>query len=162
MDDENETDAIARHVMGALAKYRLADDAMRARARKSTGMSDNELRIVQFLLTERNVDRAVTPTLIARHLGITSASTTALLDRLERGGAIERSRHPSDRRSLHISVTTQAEDLVDSTVGAFAEETRRIAASLSASERDAVAQFLDDLSSAADAIAEERQERRVG
>ncbi len=162
MADENDADTIARRVTTALSRYRLADDAMRARARQNTGMTDNELRIVQFLITERDVDRAVTPTLIARHLGITSASTTALLDRLEKAGAIERSRHPSDRRSLHISATARAEELVDTTIGAFAEDTRRIAAELSTFEREAVARFLDDLADAADAIAEERVERRFG
>ncbi|RLK52629.1 MarR family winged helix-turn-helix transcriptional regulator [Microbacterium telephonicum] len=164
MDEENDADAISRRVTSALARYRLAHDAMNARARQNSGMTDNELRIVQFLMTERDDSRAVTPTLIARHLGITSASTTALLDRLEKSGAIERARHPSDRRSLHITATAHAEELVDSTVGAFTDETRRIASELSPFERDAVARFFDHLAEAADAIAEEEREprRRAG
>ena len=52
--------------------------------------------------------------------------------------------------------------LTPHTVGAFTEDTRRIAAELSPFEREAVARFLDNLADAADAIAEERKERRFG
>lgn len=147
MEHENH----AKRVLDALRKYREADVAMNERARSASSMTDNEMRIVQFLLTEEAEGHSVTPTNLARHLGVTSASMTALLDRLERAGAIERVRHPSDRRSLIITATKLAEETVGAPIVAFKTATKRIAADLSDTERDAVVSFLEDLTAAVDA-----------
>jgi DNA-binding MarR family transcriptional regulator len=140
-------------VSAALTRYRAADDEMRTRARQSTGLTDNELRIIQLLVEAATADRHVTPTDIAKHLGITSASTTALLDRLERSGAVHRAPHPSDRRSLRITVTDRATENLRSTLTAFDVQTRRVAESLSESDARAVADYLERLADAADQIA---------
>lgn len=43
-----------------------------------------------------------TPSELARHTGLTSGATTAMLDRLERAGFIERRPNPDDRRGTLI------------------------------------------------------------
>lgn len=43
-----------------------------------------------------------TPTELARHTGLTSGAATAMLDRLEKAGWIERRPNPDDRRSTLI------------------------------------------------------------
>ena len=43
-----------------------------------------------------------TPSQLARHTGLTSGATTAMLDRLEKAGLIERRPNPDDRRGTHI------------------------------------------------------------
>ena len=43
-----------------------------------------------------------TPSELARHTGLTSGATTAMLDRLEQGGLIERRPNPQDRRGTLI------------------------------------------------------------
>jgi DNA-binding MarR family transcriptional regulator len=43
-----------------------------------------------------------TPSELARHTGLTSGATTAMLDRLERAGLIERQPNPNDRRGTLI------------------------------------------------------------
>ncbi|MFJ4046013.1 MarR family winged helix-turn-helix transcriptional regulator [Microbacterium sp. NPDC089987] len=140
----------ANQIIDALRRYQEADDAMHARARDSSSMSDNEIRIIQFLLTAAGNGHTVTPTALSKHLGVTSASMTALLDRLERAGAIERVRHPSDRRSLVISATPLAEQTVGAPVLAFQQATREIAADLTDVEHAAVVRFLDRLTGAMD------------
>lgn len=143
-------DDAAKRVMEALQQYREADTAMHARARSASSMSDNEIRIIQFLLAASRNDRKVTPTALSKHLGVTSASMTALLDRLERAGAIERVPHPSDRRSLLITATPLAESTVGAPVLAFEEATRQIAADLTDAEHAAVVSFLENLTGAVD------------
>ena len=147
MTDRSEA---AKQVTEALRVYREADSAMHARARATSSMSDNEIRIVQFLLTASKNSQTVTPTALAKHLGVTSASMTALLDRLERVGAVERVPHPSDRRSLVITATPLAERTVGAPVVAFQEATRQIAADLSDEDHAAVMSFLRKLTEAAD------------
>ena len=44
-----------------------------------------------------------TPSELARHTGLTSGATTAMLDRLERAGMIERRPNPDDRRGFLIA-----------------------------------------------------------
>ena len=44
----------------------------------------------------------VTPSELARHTGLTSGATTAMLDRLEKAGLIERRPNPDDRRGTLI------------------------------------------------------------
>ena len=43
-----------------------------------------------------------TPTELARHTGLTSGATTAILDRLEKAGLIERRSNPDNRRETLI------------------------------------------------------------
>jgi MarR family transcriptional regulator, organic hydroperoxide resistance regulator len=44
-----------------------------------------------------------TPSELARHTGLTSGATTAMLDRLEKAGLIERRPNPNDRRGTLIT-----------------------------------------------------------
>ena len=44
-----------------------------------------------------------TPSELARHTGLTSGATTAMLDRLEKAGLIERRPNPDDRRGTLIT-----------------------------------------------------------
>lgn len=44
-----------------------------------------------------------TPTELARHTGLTSGATTAMLDRLEKAGLIERRPNPNDRRGTLVA-----------------------------------------------------------
>ncbi|MEE4024134.1 MarR family transcriptional regulator [Gordonia sp. PKS22-38] len=41
---------------------------------------------------------------LARHLGITTASTTTMIDRLERAGFVTRTRDPQDRRRVAVQL----------------------------------------------------------
>jgi DNA-binding MarR family transcriptional regulator len=49
-----------------------------------------------------------TPSELARQTGLTSGATTAMLDRLERAGLIERRANPDDRRGTLITPTASA------------------------------------------------------
>lgn len=140
-------------VIDAYYRFREADAAMTLRIRRETGMSDNELAIVRFLLRERALDHDVKPSEIARHLNISSASTTALLDRLERAGMVERVSHPTDRRSILIAATPAAADAVAVTLEAFENRLATLTAALGQREREDVVNYLAALAEAADATA---------
>ncbi len=51
-----------------------------------------------------------TPSELARHTGLTSGATTAMLDRLEKAGLIERRPNPDDRRGTLITPAQAAAD----------------------------------------------------
>jgi len=67
-------------------------------------VSDTECLFFLFL------QGMATPSELAQHTGLTSGATTAMLDRLERAGLIERHPNPKDRRgSLIAPAPTSAE-----------------------------------------------------
>jgi len=55
-----------------------------------------------------------TPSELARHTGLTSGATTAMLDRLEKAGFIERRPNPDDRRGTLIAPIKLAAEKVAS------------------------------------------------
>ncbi|QRY40008.1 MarR family transcriptional regulator [Microbacterium hominis] len=140
-------------VLDALARFRAADAQMHQRVRANAALGENELRILQYVLACDRDGLDVKPSEISRHLGISSASTTALLDRLERLGSVQRVNHPTDRRSILIAPTERAAAEVADLVDAFENRVAAAIRRLDPSGRAAVLSFLDAATGAADEIA---------
>ena len=51
---------------------------------------------------------SVSPTELAEHTGLSSGATTAMIDRLEKAGLVERHPHPKDRRGTTLVLTKEA------------------------------------------------------
>jgi DNA-binding MarR family transcriptional regulator len=51
---------------------------------------------------------SVSPTQLAEHTGLSSGATTAVIDRLEKAGLVERHPHPKDRRGSALVLTKGA------------------------------------------------------
>ena len=132
-------------LMKSMAKVRDAEEALSKASQKFMQLSQIEMRCIHYLIVAANQKTVVTPGAIAHHLGITSASTTKLLDRLERGEHIIRRPHPTDRRSLSISVTEETHAVARDTVGRMHATRFTVAAELSPAEREIVIGFLDEI-----------------
>lgn len=97
--------------------YRAAEVAMRRRTRESMSMGENDLLVLRYLLKAQRQGRSVSPSEIARYLAVSTASTTAIIDRLEKSGHVRRERHLSDRRSIYVVPTADTDDEVRRTLG---------------------------------------------
>jgi len=73
-------------------------------------------------LGEIRQDGPLTPSELARRLGLTSPSVTSLLDRLEAAGLVARRRHPADRRSVLVELTEAGEELLLASFEQFSED----------------------------------------
>src|SRR5512147_1838282 len=62
------------------------------------GLNATDMECLRLLFLKR----ISTPSELARHTGLTSGATTAMLDRLEKAGLIERRQNPDDRRGTLI------------------------------------------------------------
>jgi len=62
------------------------------------GLNATDMECVRLLF----LNGIATPSELARHTGLTSGATTAMLDRLEKAGLIERRPNPNDRRGTLI------------------------------------------------------------
>ncbi len=132
-------------LMTSLGNLRAAEEAIREASEKYMQLSTQDMRALQYLIVARHRGENVTPGMIATFLGISPASTTKLLNRLEHGGHIVRQMHPTDRRALVIHITPETENSAKQTVGKQQAKRMSAATRLTPDERETVIRFLDDM-----------------
>ncbi|MEO6941483.1 MAG: MarR family transcriptional regulator [Terrimesophilobacter sp.] len=147
--DPAELDAIMG-VLAAVRRWREAEHRMSEESRSHMKLGDNDMKAMRFIIVSTNQGKAATPGMIAEHLGISTASTTKLLDRLAAAGHITRSPHPTDRRAVVITVNPHAHHEVQESVGRLHARRFQVAAKLNPQEREVVIRFLDELSATGD------------
>ncbi|WP_341954899.1 MarR family transcriptional regulator [Microbacterium sp. LWH13-1.2] len=132
-------------VMAALGDLRDAEQKLSLASRRYMQLNETDMRALHYLIVCANKGATATPGGIATHLGISTASTTKLLDRLEKGGHIRRAPHPTDRRALAITITPETRQAAMETVGRQQAKRFYSAARLTPEERDVVIRFLSDM-----------------
>jgi DNA-binding MarR family transcriptional regulator len=135
-------------VLQALRDYAVAEVATRRSTKDSLGMGETDLLALRYLLRAQAGGERVGPKELSRVLGITTASTTSLIDRLVAGGHVRRERHPTDRRSLVIVPTVVSDSEVGATLGVMHRRMMAVAEELSAEEARIVIDFLRHMSAA--------------
>jgi DNA-binding MarR family transcriptional regulator len=149
-DTEHQAGAVG--VLNALRDYRASEAAMSRRTRTSMGMGETDLLALRYLLQAEADGRTVGPKELGARLGVTSASTTTLVDRLVKSGHVRREPHPTDRRALILRPTKGSDDEVRHTLGLMHRRMMDVASSLSADEASIVVDFLHRMRDAVDAI----------
>ncbi|MFF1538710.1 MarR family winged helix-turn-helix transcriptional regulator [Microbacterium sp. NPDC058269] len=139
-----ELKQIAR-VMESLAGLREAEQTLSQASRRYMRLNETDMRALHYLIVCANRNLVATPGGIAHHLGVSTAATTKLLDRLEKGGHITRAPHPTDRRALQITITAETRHAAMETVGRQQAKRFYSAARLTPAERDVVIRFLTDM-----------------
>ncbi|UOQ56979.1 MarR family transcriptional regulator [Leucobacter allii] len=144
-DLDREDIAQIGRLMQALSGLRDAERALAQASERYMRLSAQDMRALHYLIVAKNRQEIVTPGRLAAHLKISPASTTKLLNRLERGGHVMRNMHPSDRRAFAIAVTAETEHSAMQTLGK--QQSRRFlaAARLTRDEREVVIGFLTDM-----------------
>jgi DNA-binding MarR family transcriptional regulator len=111
-------------------------------------MGETDLLALRCLLRAQAGGERVGPKDLSRFLGITTASTTSLIDRLVASGHVHREPHPTDRRSLIIVPTAVADSEVRETLGVMHHRMMAVAEELSVEEARVVINFLRHMSAA--------------
>jgi DNA-binding MarR family transcriptional regulator len=143
--DEAELGQVIR-VMDAMFRWREAEQRVSAASRDYMRLGETDMKALRFAIVLADQGKQVTAGDIAQHLGISSAATTKLLDRLEKGGHIHRERHATDRRAIAVVVTPETRTAAELTVGREHARRFRVAAALRPDEREAVIRFLEQMS----------------
>lgn len=139
---DSTDDERGARVMEAMRAYRAAEMTMRRRTQSSMAMGENELLVLRFLTRAAGDSRDITPVDLARHLGVSTASMTALLDRLERSGHLERRPHPSDRRKIVVAATAHADEEMRETLASMHARMMQATRGMTDSDAAAVTAFL--------------------
>ncbi|MFJ7491580.1 MarR family transcriptional regulator [Streptomyces sp. NPDC097727] len=106
------------------------------------GMHTTDVRALICLLDAERAGTDATAGWLGAQLGLNSAGTTSVIDRLERLDHLERTRDPRDRRRVLLSVTPRAVELGRSFFGPLIDGTVAVLREFDESETAAVRRFL--------------------
>lgn len=144
-----------RAVLEAVRTFQRSDRAMRDRMANSMDMGVTDVRALQILIAaERRGERCTARDLSAA-LGITTASTAKLLNRLEASGHLRRLPNSLDRRSVYIEATEHSHREVRERLGRMHERMSATVQKYSPEERTAISGFLADMTAIFDASGNE-------
>ncbi|MFD8209110.1 MarR family transcriptional regulator [Streptomyces sp. NPDC059695] len=106
------------------------------------GMHPTDVRALICLLDAERAGTDATAGWLGEHLGLNSAGTTAVVDRLERLGHVARTRDARDRRRVLLCVEDRAKDLGRAHFGPLVDGTVALLAGFTEEETRAVRRFL--------------------
>lgn len=129
-------------VMTALHDWQEASRALSEASQRYMRLNQSDMRAIRMIMRAQKQGILVTPKDIAREVGISSASTTKLIDRLVAAGHLARVTHPTDRRTSCLEVMETTRSSAHDTIGRQHARRFAAAASVTASDRAAVLRFL--------------------
>lgn len=91
---------LAAELGAAMQAYQRSTQAFDDEVGRQLGLNPADLRCLDWL-----VDRARSASELSEATGLSSAATTAMIDRLERKGFVRRSRSVDDRRRVLVEMT---------------------------------------------------------
>ena len=144
----NITDA-ARQVMTSYPRIYFACHTRHVRDPDSTGLLSRHQASVLDHLDE------IDPTTVnelARHMGVTAATMSLALDRLERKGYVVRLRDVADRRRVHVRLTSAGVRIREATSVLDPSRVEALLARMSGDDRDAAVRGLALLADAAQTL----------
>ena len=141
-------------LLGAMGRLREAENRLAEASQRQMALNQTDLKALHYLIALRNRQEAVTPGMLAGHLGISTASTTKLLDRLETAGHLVRLDHPEDRRARLVDITDSAHEQALEIVGRQHARRFHVVAALDPHEREVVIRFLEAMTAALSGAAE--------
>ncbi|UXN31327.1 MarR family winged helix-turn-helix transcriptional regulator [Glutamicibacter sp. M10] len=147
-------------IMAEMGRMRQVERKIMRSSQRYMQLNETDMRALRQLIAAKNVGRVTTPTDLRAYLGISSASVTKMIDRLEANGHVRRSQHPTDRRSQCIEVTEQAHLAAREQMGRHHAKRFEVAYSLTPEEREVVIRFLAETSDALDSSLEQSNPTR--
>lgn len=148
MERMSETLASDDAVMDVLLAVRAFSDAMdrmHSGMKGDMDMNATDLAALRLMIMREQRAQPVSPHDIARHLRISTASTTKLLDRLELSGHLERQAHPRDRRSRVVVLTDSSRQEFYRQFGERLTAMRAVATGYSDEELRTIARFIGEI-----------------
>jgi len=123
----------------AMRTYQRSVDAFDEAAAIYLGVNRTDLRCLDVLLEQGQAS----PGYLATALGLTTGSVTAMLDRLEKLGYVERRPDPGDRRRIQVQPTAQSFAVARKLWGPLVEEGGRSLARYSKADLELLIEVLE-------------------
>src|SRR5262245_3000931 len=104
----SKTDDLKQQIIMGVADYGIGYVLFRHAAGDVLGFNATDMECLTVLFLKGTA----TPSELSKYTGLSSGATTAMLDRLENGGLIERQPNPHDRRGTLITPVKDASEKV--------------------------------------------------
>lgn len=124
------------------------------------GLSDAKLEMLEVLCSCR--ERRTCLYELGDQLGVTRPNITKLVDGLERGGLVERTPHPSDRRMVQACLTPAGDEVAARALPGRSEHLEMLFSRLGDGELVALVALLELVGGASDRSLDVRDEPTIG
>jgi len=140
-----DLDPSAKGVTGRITRLRnIISDRYASDAFAPHGLTGGDYGILAAL-RRVGAPHELTPTELTRQQMVTSGGMTAMLDRLERKGWIERVPNPNDRRGVLVRLTAEGKAVVDAAMVDHAATEHALVEALTPKEREQLSALLRKL-----------------
>ena len=137
-------------VLKAVRAFSDAMDRMHGGMKGDMAMNATDLAALRMMIVREQRGESVSPHDVARHLRISSASTTKLLDRLTASGHLERRPHPHDRRARVVVLTDESRRTFYRHFGERLQAMRTVADRYADADLGVITRFLGEIGEAMD------------
>jgi DNA-binding MarR family transcriptional regulator len=134
----DSTKDLEEHVLMAAREQNISSVLFRNAIGRRLGLNITDSECLGLL----GIRGISTPTELARYTGLTTGSTTAMLDRLEKAKFIRRKPNPEDRRGVLIEISESSTDIIWPLVAGIQRAQSELVASYSDEELEVIANFL--------------------
>lgn len=149
----NKSSLINKSIM-TMREYDISSVLFQNVAADLIGLNASDMQCL-ILLSHKGI---ATPSELSRYAGITSGSTTTMIDRLEKNGFIERLRNPEDRRSVNVVIQDDAKEQIASIFRSAREAQEALVSEYSVEELEVLHDFFKK---SVDLWGQEREKIRV-
>jgi DNA-binding MarR family transcriptional regulator len=129
-------------IEAAMMLFRVSTDGLAAFDTLLARLSMSAGRMSVLSILNREPDKPLSPSVLADRAGVTRATMTGLLDRLDRDRLIKRSSDRTDRRRASVVLTQKGREFLDA---AMPDQYRRIAAMMGGLTQDEQRKLTDML-----------------
>ncbi|MFT4296582.1 MAG: MarR family transcriptional regulator [Micropruina sp.] len=126
-------------VLGPLKRAHGAARGLSDEVLRPYGLSTAQYTVLRYVADHPGVSGAA----LARLIGVTPATMTAMLAALEKDGRVERTPDPAGGRSLQTTMTPQAEELLEQVWPALQWLEEQLLHGIDAADREAFLRVLD-------------------
>lgn len=134
----NSNNDLKKRVATAVREYGMYSVLLRNATSRKLGLNITDMECLSLL----SITGISTPTELARYTGLTTGSTTAMLDRLEKAKLITRLPNPNDRRGLLIEINKKSKERIAAMFGGIQETQNELIADYSDEDLEIIAYFL--------------------
>lgn len=134
----NENNSPARQVLMAARDFGISSVLFRNATGRKLNLNITDSECLSLL----SIKGTSTPTELARYTGLTTGSTTAMLDRLEKVGFISRKPNAQDRRGVVVEISPAYQKKAGPLVAGVQAAHQQLLASYSEEELQIIADFL--------------------
>ncbi|MTK03366.1 MarR family winged helix-turn-helix transcriptional regulator [Micromonospora sp. CP22] len=139
---DTRREVLIAEIMAELRRYGVDAQHVGHAFASRHGLNATDLQALIAVMDAELLGDPITPGRLGEHLGLSSGSVTALIDRLERAGHLRRDRDTTDRRKVLLHYAQQGAELAISFFRPLGERTDRVMADFRDDELEVVYRFI--------------------